>query len=100
MLPQPYHSPPHVTEPPVILGVPFTILGYFCFPEIRDLVFPCRKPVSMPEIAVDENSDLGLGENDIRFTGQLLLMFAESEPPFVKFRANAGLQSCIFPLNA
>lgn len=100
MLPQPYHGPSHVTEPPVIPGVPFQVFGYFRFPEIRDLVFPCWEPVSVPEIAVDENGYLGLGENDIRFAGKLLEMLAEPETPFVKFRAHAVLQSRVLPLDA
>jgi hypothetical protein len=54
----------------------------------------------VPEITVDENGYLGLGENNIRFAGKLLEMLAEPETPFVKFRAHTGLQSRVLPLDA
>lgn len=100
MLPKPDHCPAYFFQLLVIFLVALAILGNLFFPEIRDLLFPCRKPVSVPEIAVDENSNLGLGENDIRFAGKLIEMLTEPETPFVKFRAHAVLQARVLPLDA
>jgi hypothetical protein len=54
----------------------------------------------VPEITVDENSYLGLSENDIRFAGKHLEMLAEPEPPFVKLRSYADFQTSVLPFDA
>lgn len=83
----------------MILAVSLPILAYFCFPERRDFIFPRRILVSVPEITVDENGDLCLGENDIRRAGQVFEMLTEPQSSSVKLRTHAGLQSRVFTLD-
>jgi hypothetical protein len=41
----------------------------------------------MPEITINENGELGAGEDDIRFTGKMLDVLTESKSTLVKLRS-------------
>jgi len=56
----------------MVCGVPFPVLVYLLFPKIRDLVLPGRESVSVPKIAVHEDCDPSLAEDDIRPAGAVL----------------------------
>lgn len=100
VLPEPDHRPPHLTEFAVVYGITLPILRYFFFPEVRHFVFPRGELISVPEVAVHEDGDPSLAENDIRPAGKVFDVLAEPQASPVKRRPHPHLQFRILSLDA
>jgi len=64
-------------------------------PEFVQLMLPDRKPIAVPEIAVNENRNLFSWENCIRGTWQPLYVFSKAIPAVVQFRSDRNFKASI-----
>jgi len=78
MLPNTDDLPAQPTEPPEVPLVPRTVVRDFDLPLGRELLLPKRESPAMPEVAVDEDSNLGLSEDQVRPSRQVRRMGLES----------------------
>jgi hypothetical protein len=84
VLPDTDYSPSCSPEFCEVLSVAIAVLGYFLHPEVGDLTLPARKPIPMPEVSIDEHSDLFSGKHNIRLARQTLHMLFETKTQLVQ----------------
>ena len=100
MLPDSYDSPALSSKPSKVAAVPLARLGYLLSPKRRELVLPCWKAVSVPEVTVNEYGDLFPRKDNIRLARESLHMLPEPKPSLVKLRPDAYLHARVLPLDA
>ena len=83
----------------MVFDISLSILGYFSFPEIRDLRLPCTETITVPEIPVYEYGDLGTHEYNIRFAGEFLHMLSKPQSFPVKCGPYTHFNTRILPLH-
>lgn len=79
MLPNSHYFPTVAPELPKIPGISLSSRGNLLPPKRTELMFPQRKLISVPEIAVDENGDLVIPEHKVRTPWQIRGVSVEAQ---------------------
>jgi hypothetical protein len=78
MFPKPNDRPISGTQTPEVPLVSFSVCLQLGFPKVGKLVLPRWQSPSVPKIAVNENRDPLLSENDIGRAGHVLTVSLEA----------------------
>lgn len=70
MLPDTHNPPAERTEFAEVASVTVAVGVEFVAPKGGELVFPCREPPAVPEIAIHKHRDPLTRENDVGPTGK------------------------------
>ena len=79
MCPHSYHPPSHFAQCGEIASVSLYSVADLLLPERCELIVPSLEIVPMPEVAINEHTDLSTSEHDIGATGQIPHVLAKPQ---------------------
>jgi hypothetical protein len=91
MLPNAYDFPAAAPKLAKIAFVAGSVAVNFFPPEWLQLVFPAREPVTVPEVAIDENGQFPFGKNQVGTSRECPHVSSKSNAPESELTTNQKL---------